>query len=101
MRGNRRVDWYESTLVSGGALHDDPERACRLKQALEGLSAEALEVVNLVLEAPGELLEWVVHKGTVWELTRSDVRVYLRWRGWPWKRIRGVWEEVGAALKKI
>lgn len=81
-------------LTSSGSFGSDPERACRLKMALEGLSAEAREVVETVLNTPDELVEFVVGKGTRRELTAADVRAWLRWKGWRWKSISIAFAEV-------
>jgi hypothetical protein len=83
-----------SYLLSGGALGDDPERAVSLKQGLEGLSAEAREVVGIVLNCPRELVEFVMGKGAHLHLTGKTLKAWLRWNGWKLTVIDVVFREL-------
>jgi hypothetical protein len=88
-------------LLSEGTLGDDPERSASLKQALEGLSAEAREVVGIVLDCPRELVEFVTGKGTNRELTGATVQAWLRWNGWKWRAIWAAFREVKKLLATL
>lgn len=78
----------------------NPERACRLKLFFAGLSKEALEVVDLILNVPDELLEFVIGKGTHREVTRNSIRQYLRWHGWERRNVEKIFRELGDKMKK-
>lgn len=80
---------------------DNPERACRWGQFLEALSCEAREIVELMVNVPDELLEFVVGKGTHQSITKNSLRQYLRFRGWKFRIIEQVFLELAAKVKKV
>lgn len=54
------------------------ERRCMLANIIDNLSKEAKEIVSIVLEAPGDLMEMLPKP----RLSKHQLTKYLRLRGW-------------------
>lgn len=61
----------------------------------EGFTTDAKIVIDLVLEAPAELLTMVTEKGGEIRNWRSSLREYLREMGWTANRIAESFKEIG------
>ncbi len=63
---------------------NNPERQVIRRDSFRRLSNEAVEVFDVMLNIPSELLGMITGKRTYKRLTLSDVRRYMiRERGWP------------------
>ena len=69
------------------------EREILFKQSLQLLSTEAMEVVSLVINTPTELLSIVLQKDSP-RLTKTDLKVFLRSKGWKFKNIFSAFLEI-------
>ena len=73
---------------------DDPEQITAFLRSLMMLSDEAKKVVNLVLDLPDELVEFVRTKERDRDLSKNDIREYLRFYGWSYPSISRVFAEI-------
>lgn len=67
-------------------------------RALEGLGAEARQVVSLILGSAGEFADFTV--GSV-KVTRGHIQSYLRGWGWKWTKIEAAMGEIKEMLKSL
>lgn len=67
-------------------------------RALEGLGAEARQVVNLILGSAGEFADFTAVPVKV---TRGHIQDYLRGWGWKWAKINDVMGEIKEMLKSL
>lgn len=78
------------------------ERQVILSDLYHKLSSEAKEVVQIVLETPEELVEFVAEKVCCkGRLTTSDVKEYLRYIGWGYPAIAGAFGELKKFVKNF
>lgn len=73
-------------------------RYVAIREALAGLSAEALEVANLILHAPGEVFELTYRAPRP---RRAQLKSYLRGRGWAWSKIYNAFRELRGMLEGV
>ena len=91
------IDLYGSTRYQ-------PERQIRFKQMLASLSAEAVQVVSIVLNTPAELIELargVASRKDICHINKTLLSKYLRGRGWKVSAIDRVFAEIRAGLNGI
>lgn len=69
------------------------EEVFEKKSLCEGLSEEALYVLNLVLQAPSEILELIATPKQK-NITKRRVGKFLKYQGWPPKKVRLIFEEL-------
>lgn len=74
------------------------ERRTLFKAKLEALSEEAIEVASLVINTPTELLDMVLQKSSP-HLTKSELKVFLRSKGWSFKNILSAFSEIKNIFK--
>ena len=80
------------------------EKMVMLKDSVRSLSAEARQVVRIVLNAPQEMVEylWGSSEKQITKITRHDLRQYLNWsKGWPFLTIEGVFSELRRFVKNF
>jgi len=81
-----------------------PERQMAFGQMIASLSAEAMQVVNIVLNTPTELIELargVANKKDICHINKTLLNKYLRGRGWKVSAIDRVFAEIRAGLNGI
>lgn len=104
------IDRYEGMLPSDlfDELYDprsdmqlaaNPERIAMVREMVAGLSAEAKEVVDIVVNAPSELAEHIRRSGM--GMSQASIRDYLRYRDWGFPDINRVFQEIRDFLKKF
>lgn len=81
---------------------DNPEQAFIFSELLNGLSAEACEVVDIVLNTPSELVDLVrqmtSNRQGKMHLYKSNVTRFCRGRGWGRVKINRVYQEIRATF---
>ena len=81
-----------------------PERQTRFKQMLASLSAEAMQVVSIVLNTPTELIEMargVASRKDICHVNKSLLSKYLQRRGWKVSAIDRVFAEIRVGLNGL
>ncbi len=80
-----------------------PEGIAVRKDLIDRLSEEAKEVIKIIFNTPSELVEylWGCKEKQVDKLTCHDLRQYLRYYGWKFTVIEGVFQEIKLFLRKI
>ena len=81
--GNETVEYTE------GIVEITPEQLVDFKERLERCTADAKEVIQMVLEAPAEFLSLTASRKA-----RGKLKDTLREKGWTWWRIWGVFDEL-------
>ena len=85
------LDWIEDER------EQDPINLINFKDILEHMSKEAKYVVNIVLDAPGEVLDIV--GGEPPKMIRGAIVRYLRKKKWKWNDIWNTFNEIKQVLK--
>lgn len=77
----------------------DWDEAQSLTELQDELSNEARTVIQLVLNAPEEILEHAIYHGSRPRNLARGIKQHLREQRWTWKQIRNVWKEIRKALQ--
>ena len=81
---------------------NNPERAVIRRDLFRRLSDEAVEVFDVVMNVPSELLSIIAGKGSHRRLTQSDIKRYMRReKGWPHDLIDGSLAELRALAESF
>jgi DNA-directed RNA polymerase specialized sigma subunit len=81
-----------------------PERQMSFKQMLTSLSAEAMQVVNIVLNTPAELIELargVASRKDICHVNKTLLSKYLQGKGWKVSAIDKVFAEIREGLNGV
>lgn len=88
-----------------------PERSALFGLLAGRLSAEAQEVMQLILNTPSDLLEAVTRKRPTRHhnsthvnhpgLHQADLRDYLGRQGWQWKKVENAFKELKSFAKSL
>jgi len=88
----------EDLMIRGNLESPEtPERNYRFKELLECFSEEAKDVIQLVFDAPAELVDMARSQG----LTRHTILRYLRHQGWVIPAIESVFNEIRIGLRDL
>jgi hypothetical protein len=88
----------ESESIQIADDKSSPFEETKFRAGLASLSKEALEVVYLVLESPGELVDWTIR----WiRPSQSSIRTFLHSLGWKRKKIDQVFGEIKTMLQEL
>ncbi len=97
-----KIEWDNNTTVMDEAYevpdHSNPLESGSLREALEGLGTEAMEVVNLILGTAGEFCDFTA--GSI-KATRTSIQQHLRSWGWKWNKINAVMDEIKSMLRNM
>ena len=98
-----KIEWDNNTaeLDEAYELADpvcNPLESGSLREGLEGLGAEAMEVVNLILGSAGEFCDFTVSSVKV---TKTAIQQTLRAWGWKWAKINSVMDEIRSMLRGL
>lgn len=78
----------------------NPERIAIVRDMVEKLSAEAKEVLRIVVDTPAELAAYIRDSGMA-GMNKGVIEDYLRYREWTFYAIGDAFREVKDFLKKI
>lgn len=81
-----RLDMMESSYTS-------PEDEIIMKDSFSHLSKEAMEVINLVLNSPMEVIE-CLKTPKYDKISKRKVRKYLEKNGWETRKVKSCFEEL-------
>lgn len=80
----------------------NPEQECSFRNLIENLSAEAREVVDTVLNTPGEMIELVKemtsNRQGKMHLYKTTITRYFRSKGWRFDMINAAYSEIKSIL---
>jgi hypothetical protein len=98
----RAIDLDNHTMPLDEAM-EIPDPSCSLESSsfqagVEGLGAEAREVINLILGSAGEFANFTCSSV---KATRGHIRDYLRNLKWPGRKIDTVFNEIKGMLKAL
>ncbi|MBU0777757.1 hypothetical protein KKF82_05825 [Patescibacteria group bacterium] len=98
------VDEVRQELLGQLLRRSNVERMVILKDSVKKLSAEAREVIRIILNSPEEMVEylWGMEEKQITKITQRDLRQYLNWSlGWPFLVIEEVFGELKRFVKNF
>lgn len=86
------LPYLEDTLPQ--TQHRNPEEEYTKKEGLQRLSAEAKEVMNMILSTPAEIVDMLVTPKRR-HFTKPRIALYLSTKGWSEDQIDHAFSEIG------